>query len=466
MSKNTSVHFEISERKVLLRIIDILAVLLTLSIVGVIFNFDYFQVTSYNWIWTFMLVLYITVFGSVFELYDLQKASKFEKVGQNIIFTASVTVLFFILTPFYTPSLPENRLQILFFFLAIVGALLLWRFAYITIISAPRFYKKVLLIGNASELGLMVKALQKSDPNYAIVGYINTSKDEVISLGNKLIEFVPRHLSSTIREEGITEIVVASTNNNTKDGVDLTLLKQLNNLLIQGFSIKDYIQVYEDLTHRVPVQYIGKDFYKVFLFSRSNQNKFYLFFLRVFDLIFSLLGLIVCAILIPFIAVGNLIGNQGSLFYSQERVGQNAKSFKILKFRTMPENSEKNGPQWTEKNDARIKVFGKFLRRTRLDEFPQFFNILKGEMSIIGPRPERPIFVKELSKMIPLYKTRHIVKPGLTGWAQVKANYGSSHDDSLEKLQYDLYYIKHRGLFLDLDIMLKTLSAVIFFRGQ
>jgi len=164
----------------------------------------------------------------VFELYDLQKASKFEKVGQNIIFTASVTVLFFILTPFYTPSLPENRLQILFFFLAIVGALLLWRFAYITIISAPRFYKKVLLIGNASELGLMVKALQKSDPNYAIVGYINTSKDEVISLGNKLIQFVPRHLSSTIREEGITEIVVASTNNNTKDGVDLTLLKQLN----------------------------------------------------------------------------------------------------------------------------------------------------------------------------------------------------------------------------------------------
>jgi len=466
MSKNNSVHFDISERKVLLRIIDIFAVLFTLSIVGVIFNFDYFQITSYNWIWTFTLILYLTVFGSVFELYDLQKASRFEKVGQNIVFTASVTVLFFILTPFYTPSLPENRLQILFFFLAIVGALLLWRYAYITVISAPRFYKKVLLIGNAVELGNMVKALQKSDPNYVIVGYINTSKDLVEFKNDILIGVTPKGLTAAIKENGINEIVVAGTSNDARKGVELALLKQLNNLLIKGFAIKDYIQVYEDLTYRVPVQYIGKDFYKVFLFSRSNQNKFYLFFLRIFDLIFSIFGLVFCALLIPFIFLGNLISNRGSLFYSQERVGQNAKSFKILKFRTMPENSEKNGPQWTSKNDERINGFGKFLRRTRFDEFPQFYNILKGEMSIIGPRPERPVFVKELSKMIPLYKTRHIVKPGLTGWAQVKANYGSSHTDSLEKLQYDLYYIKHRGLFLDLDILLKTFSTVVFFRGQ
>jgi len=466
MSKNNSVHFDISERKVLLRIVDVFVVLFTLSIVGVIFDFDYFQITSYNWVWTFMLVLYLMVFGSVFELYDLQKASRFEKVGQNVVFTSSVTVLFFILTPFYTPILPENRLQILFFFLSIVGALLLWRYAYITVISAPRFYKKVLLIGNATELGLMVKALQKSDPNYVIVGYINTSKEAIAPLGNKLIEFKPKGLAVAIKEQGVTEIVVAGTSNDARKGVELSLLKQLNTLLIKGFSIKDYIQVYEDLTHRVPVQYIGKDFYKVFLFSRSNQNKFYLFFLRIFDLIFASLGLLACVILIPFIYLGNLLGNRGSLFYSQERVGQNAKNFRILKFRTMPENSERYGPQWTEKNDSRLNNFGKFLRRTRFDEFPQFYNILRGEMSIIGPRPERPVFVKELSKMIPLYKTRHIVKPGLTGWAQVKANYGSSHDDSLEKLQYDLYYIKHRGLFLDLNILLKTFSTVVFFRGQ
>src|SRR5690606_16020442 len=169
---------------------------------------------------------------------------------------------------------------------------------------------------------------------------------------------------------------------------------------------------------------------------------------------------------IPFVWLGNLIGNRGRLFYSQERVGKYAKPFRIVKFRTMPDNSELNGPQWTQKNDTRISRFGKFLRRTRIDEFPQFYNILRGEMSVIGPRPERPVFVKELTAMMPFYKTRHIVKPGLTGWAQVKAKYGSSHDDSLEKLQYDLYYIKHRGLFLDLNILMKTFSTVLFFRGQ
>jgi len=132
----------------------------------------------------------------------------------------------------------------------------------------------------------------------------------------------------------------------------------------------------------------------------------------------------------------------------------------------MPDNSELNGPQWSGKDDIRIRGFGKFMRRARLDEFPQFYNVLKGEMSVIGPRPERPVFVKRLSKLIPFYKTRHIIKPGLTGWAQVKADYGSSNTDSLEKLQYDLYYIKHRGLFLDMDILVKTFSTVLFFRGQ
>ncbi len=120
----------------------------------------------------------------------------------------------------------------------------------------------------------------------------------------------------------------------------------------------------------------------------------------------------------------------------------------------------------SKKNDTRITPFGKFLRNTRLDEFPQFFNILKGDMSLIGPRPERPHFVRQLSQILPFYETRHIVKPGLTGWAQVKARYGSSVDDSLLKLQYDLYYIKHRSFLLDVNILIKTLSTIIFYRGQ
>ena len=132
----------------------------------------------------------------------------------------------------------------------------------------------------------------------------------------------------------------------------------------------------------------------------------------------------------------------------------------------MVKNAEQGGAVWATKNDSRITSFGKFLRTSRLDEIPQFINILKGDMSLIGPRPERPYFVEELSQVIPFYETRHIVKPGLTGWAQVKARYGSSIDDSLLKLQYDLYYIKHRSFLLDINIIVKTLSTVIFFRGQ
>lgn len=465
MPKKSLVHFDISERRVLLRLVDNVAVIFTLSLVGVFFEFSYFRITNYDWVWTFMLLLYLNVFGTIFELYDLQQAGKFEKVLQNVILTASLTLLFFVLTPYYTPSLPENRLQILFFFLAMVLSLLLWRYAYITLISSARFYKRVLLVGDSEELDLMVSALQKSDPNYAIIGYINTSRSGKIPACPNLLQFDHTEVSTVLKEQHINEVVVASSAVKNKS-VNITLLEELNNLLIEGVSIKDYTQVYEDITYRVPVQHVGNDFYKFFLFSRSNQNKLYRFFHRMFDLLAGLIGLLLCLVFIPFVWLGNLIGNRGRLFYTQERVGKNGLPFNILKFRTMPDNSEANGPQWTIKNDSRISLFGKFLRRTRLDEFPQFYNIIKGEMSVIGPRPERPKFVKELSEMIPFYKTRHIVKPGLTGWAQVKANYGSSHDDSLEKLQYDLYYIKHRGLFLDLNILLKTFSTVLFFRGQ
>ena len=465
MAQKSLIHFDISERKVLLRLMDIFCVLLTLTIVSIVFKFDYFRITQDYWGWTFILVIYLGVFSTIFELYDLQKASKFETVLKNVILTVSVTVLFFMLTPYFTPSLPENRLQILFFFLAMIGALLIWRYAYITLISSPRFNKKALLVGDIAELKLMIQALQKSDPNYLIIGYVNTGKTDELLSDPKMKQFEASRLREVIKHHSINEIVVASSTSSSKE-VTVALLKELNKLLIQGFPIKDYTQVYEHLTHRVPVQHIGKDFYKFFLFSRSNHNKFYLFSLRFFDIVVSLIGLFFCLLIIPFVFVINLFANKGDLFYTQARVGQNAKCFSILKFRTMSQDAEINGPQWAIKNDDRITSFGKFLRRARLDEIPQFLNVLKGDMSIIGPRPERPFFVKELSKTLPFYKTRHIIKPGLTGWAQVKANYGSSYTDSLEKLQYDLYYIKHRGLFLDLNILLKTFSTILFYRGQ
>jgi exopolysaccharide biosynthesis polyprenyl glycosylphosphotransferase len=461
---DSGIHFNISERKILLRIFDILSILFVLYLVSNSFEFDYFTLTKENWTWIFVLILYVSIFGTVFEMYDLQKSSKIEKISAAIVFTVSITVLFYLLTPFFTPVLPDNRLQIVYFYFAILIALFLWRIAYVTFIVSPRFYKKVLIIGETSSIETIVDAFKSSDPNYKIVGFVNCEKDKFESVKFKAIpEFRANQIRDVIKNENISEIVVASySSENITSEIYYILIK----LLEEGFPINEYTQVYEELAQRIPVQFVGKDFYKYFPFSRNNQNKLYLFFHRLFDILISLLGVLFGVVFLPLVLLGNLLGNRGPLFYTQERIGKNGKIFKIIKFRTMIKNAEKSGATWAKKGDVRVTPFGKFLRHSRLDEMPQFLNILKGEMSLIGPRPERPFFVRELSKLLPFYETRHIVKPGLTGWAQVKTRYASSIDDSLLKLQYDLYYIKHRGFFLDVNILIKTLSTVIFYRGQ
>jgi exopolysaccharide biosynthesis polyprenyl glycosylphosphotransferase len=464
MRQKKNIHFEISERKILLRLVDLLVVFLVLYILQNCIDFDYLTVHTNNIGYLIVLGLYITVFGTVFEIYDLQKSSKLDITFRNIVFTASTSVLFYLLTPVLTPFLPERRLQIIYFYLAIIGGIFIWRWAYIALVSVPRFYKKVLLVGEISNIENIIKPLNQSDPNYKIVGFINSETEVESPIKFKgLKEFKSADLLQVIKDEKISEILVASYNSET---ITPEVYHDLILLLDQGFAIREYTQVFEEITYRVPVQFVGKDFYKYFPFSRSNQNTLYLFFHRVFDILFSLTGLFIGVLLLPFILLGNLIANKGPLFYFQERVGQNGKLFQIVKLRSMVINAETGGAKWAEKNDSRITKFGVFLRRSRLDEVPQFVNVLRGDMSIIGPRPERSFFVNELSRIIPFYETRHIVKPGLTGWAQVNTRYGSSVDDSLTKLQYDLYYIKHRSVFLDINIVVKTLSTILYYRGQ
>ena len=464
MTKRRGIHFEISERKILLRIMDILSVLGVLYIIGSSFDFEYFTVTKAQWLWSLVLALYIAVFGTVFELYDLKASSKLDTTFRNVVLTASLTVLMYLFTPIITPFLPEKRLQILYFYLAIIGAIFLWRIAYVSFIASPRFYKKVIIIGEISNLETIVSTISKSDPNYKIVGFINSEgqvEDRISFKG--LTEYLPYQLPEVIIDEHISEVVVA-----IYDSANITsdIYSQLTMLLEKGFAIREYTQVFEEITKRVPVQYVGKDFYKYFPFSRSNQNSLYMFFHRFMDIAFAIIGITIGICLLPLILIGNLIANRGPLFYKQERVGKHGEIFYIIKFRTMVTNAEPDGAQWAIKNDARVTGFGRFLRNSRIDEIPQFYNVLKGEMSIIGPRPERPYFIKELSQIIPFYETRHTIKPGLSGWAQVNSRYGSSVEDSLEKLQYDLYYIKHRSFFLDLNILVKTLSTVLYYRGQ
>jgi lipopolysaccharide/colanic/teichoic acid biosynthesis glycosyltransferase len=333
---------------------------------------------------------------------------------------------------------------------------------YVRFFASNRFSKKVILICDNDQVKELVKGLESADPHYKILGFLNSDSSNETKLNNvKNIDIT--NLEKFVKENSISEIVIASQKT---DGISITLYNQLIHLLENGYIIREYTQVYESITYRIPVQYVSRDFYRYFPFSRSNQNHFYILFVRLLEIITAIIGLAFGVILIPIVIIGNIIGNKGKLFYTQERVGKNGKVFNIVKFRTMIKDAENEGAVFATLNDTRVTPFGKILRKSRIDEFPQFYNILNGDMAVIGPRPERPVFVDEIAAVMPFYETRHVIKPGLTGWAQVNYSYGETIDDSLIKLQYDLYYIKHRSLFLDFNIMFKTLSTILFYRGQ
>lgn len=463
MTHNKKIHFEISERKLLLRFFDVFAVIIALYSVGTLFDFDYFKISNTNFYWIIVLGFYVNVIGTIFEIYNLQIASNQFQIIKNVILTACLTVLLFLLTPILTPSLPQNRLQIIYFFVAVLVALLSWRIFYQRFIASYRFEKKVVLLCEESELESLFLGLKSIDPHYKIIGFINFKGKEGNLHHGWIQQLEVDDLNDFIVKNSISELVIAIQK--TKN-ITIPIFDKLQELSQEGFTIREYSQVYEEITQRIPVQNFDKDFFNYFPFSRSNQNKLYLFCIRFIEIATSLTGIFFGILFLPFIFLGNLIGNRGPIFYSQTRVGKNGNVFEIVKFRTMIENAEKDGVAFAVNNDIRITKFGNFLRRTRIDEIPQFLNILRGDMALIGPRPERPFFVDTLSQKIPFYKTRHIIKPGITGWAQVNYSYGSNEEDSLIKLQYDLYYIKHRSVFLDINILLKTISTVLFYRGQ
>lgn len=226
-----------------------------------------------------------------------------------------------------------------------------------------------------------------------------------------------------------------------------------------GIETLDLPRLFERLSRRVPVRFVDdRWFVEQFHWTRGFG---YRFTKRALDLTLSLFGLLLSAPLFPLIALANLLGDRGPLLYSQLRVGLNGETFRVLKFRTMRPDAEKDGAVWARPDDNRVTRVGRFLRRSRLDEIPQLLNVLMGHMSLVGPRPERPEFVAELERQIPHYPRRHYVLPGITGWAQVRFPYGSSIDDAEEKLKFDLYYLKHRSIWFDLLILARTVSVVL-----
>lgn len=224
--------------------------------------------------------------------------------------------------------------------------------------------------------------------------------------------------------------------------------------------------MYEELLGRVPIRLLEDDWILRSFVDQVHASEVYELAKRFLDILGSLIGVAILAVILPFVALGIMLDDGAPIFYIQGRLGKNGRVYKIIKFRTMRHNSENDDqPQPTVENDERITRFGSFLRKSHLDEFPQFLNILKSDMSLVGPRAERLELVNELQARVPFYRARLLVKPGLTGWAQINYGYASTVDETVIKLEYDLYYIKHRQLLLDIVILIRTIGTVLGFRG-
>ncbi len=247
---------------------------------------------------------------------------------------------------------------------------------------------------------------------------------------------------------------------------DPKLTGKLVQYKLEGLQYYNYLEFYETYENKLPISHLSPKWFLENTGFEIYHNNFNLKAKRLLDLFFAMLIGIFAAPVIILAAIIVKLESKGPIFFIQERIGEGNKKFNIVKFRSMTTDAEKDGPQWASKNDNRVTKFGKIMRATRIDELPQLWNVLRGEMSFVGPRPEREFFIQQLEKEIPYYNLRHTVKPGLTGWAQVMYPYGASVEDAYRKLQYDLYYIKHHSIPFDVKVLLKTVTIVIFGKGR
>ncbi|MCI0478724.1 MAG: exopolysaccharide biosynthesis polyprenyl glycosylphosphotransferase, partial [Anaerolineales bacterium] len=269
-------------------------------------------------------------------------------------------------------------------------------------------------------------------------------------------------LTRLIEQQRIAEIILAITRDLSDD-----LFHALLDAQELGVEIVPMPILYEQITGRVPVEYIGESWYVALPLSHASSGEMYRAIKRAIDLMLALIGLLAFALLLPLIALAIRLDSSGAIFYSQTRVGQGGRVFRVRKLRTMVRDAERDGQAvWAVRNDPRVTRVGKLLRRLHLDEVPQFWNVLRGEMSIVGPRPERPEFVAQLEKQIPFYRLRHAVKPGIAGWAITHSDYVDNVDDARLRVEYDLYYIKHQSLGLDVWILFRTVWHVLAFKGR
>jgi exopolysaccharide biosynthesis polyprenyl glycosylphosphotransferase len=351
-------------------------------------------------------------------------------------------------------------------FFAIVAPFLLlgWRRLYISAFAFSGFFQRRAIIVGAGWAGqTIVKTIRDFAPvHFEVVGFVDDDPDKQQNIFQSVpVLGLTADLPALAQKKAATDIVLA-INRDVKGDILASILTCYE----QGTRVSTMPELYERLTDRVPVEHTGDNWFVVLPLDSNGQNLFYRLAKRILDIIIALIGLFIFALSLPFLALFIKFDSPGPVFYRQKRLGRAGREFELIKLRSMITDAEVDGQaKWAEKYDTRVTKAGLFLRRTRLDEFPQLLNVLAGDMSLIGPRPERPEFVAELQREIPFYRTRLTVKPGLTGWAQVNYDYGRSVSDSLEKLRYDLYYIKHQSLQLDLVILLKTIGTILLLKG-
>ncbi|WP_284615926.1 TIGR03013 family XrtA/PEP-CTERM system glycosyltransferase [Aquabacterium humicola] len=319
---------------------------------------------------------------------------------------------------------------------------------------------RVLIFGAGPAAQMVGATLKNADPLAKIVGYFPgpNEKQSTVSEAERLS--AERSLTETARAHGVDEIVVALTERRSGS----MPMRELLDCKLAGVRVFDITTYFERMLGQIRIDYVNAGW--LIFGDGFNQGFYRTAVKRIFDILCSLVLIIVSAPVMLLTAIAIKLESRGPVFYRQERVGANSRVFKVTKFRSMCTDAEKDGkPVWATKQDSRVTRIGNIIRKTRIDELPQLFNVLKGEMSLVGPRPERPYFVEQLTQEIPYYAVRHSIKPGVTGWAQVKYQYGSTVEDSAEKLQYDLYYVKNHSLFLDFVILFETVGVVLTGKG-
>jgi exopolysaccharide biosynthesis polyprenyl glycosylphosphotransferase len=415
-------------------------------------------------------------FADAFDAYKIPVMQSSFRSGYTAVKVLFMAVVAFTLIAWFSGGfLPVIRPRISetfqAFFLSV--PLVLARGAVSSLLTRAPLRRKVVVVGANRDGFEMGEALARYDgKTYEFLGYFDDSRDL-----HTLLEWTTGHSALGTPQSSLvwpTSELLPIHNNRGLDQVVLAnppqtpqLLHTLSLLHERGVQITPMFALYQDLTGRVPVSHLGDDWYVALPAHVKKNGRTYMGVKRVWDFAMALLGLVLTAPLIPLVALAIRLDSPGPVFFKQVRVGRGGKMFKIVKFRTMRHNAEANtGAVWATDRDPRITRVGRFLRKSRLDEIPQLWNVLVGDMSFVGPRPERPEFDEELEREIPFYRARRAVRPGLTGWAQVSYGYGNSLLDSLRKVEYDLYYIKNESLYLDLLILLRTVAVVLKLGGK